>query len=164
MMEYLLFSLQYCHDFEIQQLICISWTWDRIHYVSALGMFWGNIVTCLEYSYCITDYTWLIGVFKLHNVLAFFILNCFYCLDRTRSRFFGHIPPTLEEYISLDEELIPLPPVASGLVYEFNSFDNHWENYLIIRWSMMALWCAVVWTCVVVWIDLIGVHIHLLIE
>ena len=44
-------------------------------------------------------------------LLSFFILNCHYCLDGTRLRNFGHAPPTLEEYLPLDEELCPPPAV-----------------------------------------------------
>ncbi len=57
-------------------------------------------------------------------LVSFFILNCFYCLDGTRCRFFGHIPPTLEEYIPLDEELMPPPPVNLGYIYDYDMHDS----------------------------------------
>ena len=57
-------------------------------------------------------------------LVSFFTLNCFYCLGGTRCRYFGHIPPTLEEYIPLDEMLLPPPPVDMGMLWDFNSNDN----------------------------------------
>ena len=53
-------------------------------------------------------------------LLSFFMLNCHYCLDGTRSRYFGHAAPTLEEYLPLDEILIPPPAVDLGEVYNFD--------------------------------------------
>jgi hypothetical protein len=53
-------------------------------------------------------------------LVSFFMLNCHYCLDGTRSRFFGHAAPTLEEYLPLDEHLIPPPAVDLGEVYNFD--------------------------------------------
>jgi hypothetical protein len=57
-------------------------------------------------------------------LLSFFILNCHYCLDGTRSRYFGHAPPTLEEYLPLDEELRPPPAVDLGDVWDFHATVN----------------------------------------
>jgi hypothetical protein len=57
-------------------------------------------------------------------LLSFFILNCHYCLDGTRSRYFGHAPPTLEEYLPLDEELRPPPAVDLGYVWDFHATVN----------------------------------------
>jgi hypothetical protein len=37
-------------------------------------------------------------------LLSFFLLNYHYCLDGTRSQYFGHAAPTLEEYILLHED------------------------------------------------------------
>jgi hypothetical protein len=48
------------------------------------------------------------------------MLNCHYCLDGTRSRFFGHTTPTLKEYLPLDEQLFPPPAVDLGEVYNFD--------------------------------------------
>jgi hypothetical protein len=45
------------------------------------------------------------------SMISFFILNCFYCIDGTQSHFFGHVPPTLEDYLPLDEVLEPPPAV-----------------------------------------------------
>ena len=42
------------------------------------------------------------------------MLNCYYCLDGTRSGYFGHATPTLEEYLPLDEQLTPPPAVQLG--------------------------------------------------
>lgn len=53
-------------------------------------------------------------------LVSFFTLNCFYCLGGTRCRYFGHIPPTLEEYIPLDEELLPPPAVVLGQIWDYN--------------------------------------------
>ncbi len=52
-------------------------------------------------------------------LVSFFMLNRHYCLDGTRSRYFGHAAPTLEEYLPLDEHLIPPPAVDLGEVYNF---------------------------------------------
>ncbi len=166
-MEYLLLWLQYCHNVEIQQLICTSWTWNWLHYVSVLSMFYGIIVTGLEYSDCTLHnrlYLFDRGV-HIHTtcLISFFIINSFYCLDGTRCRFFGHIPSTLEGYIPLDEELISLSPVAMGFVYEFNWFDNYWENYKIyflhiwlsdelIKWSCGALLFGHVFLFELIWL------------
>ena len=40
-------------------------------------------------------------------LLSSFVLNCYYCLVGTRSGYFGHATPTLEEYLPLDEQLTP---------------------------------------------------------
>jgi hypothetical protein len=53
-------------------------------------------------------------------LISFFMLNCHYCLDGTRSRYFGHASPTLEEYLPLDEHLNPPPAVDLGAIYNFN--------------------------------------------
>jgi hypothetical protein len=51
---------------------------------------------------------------------SFFMLNCHYCLDGTRLRYYGHPAPTLEEYLPLDEHLLPPPAVDLGEVYNFD--------------------------------------------
>ena len=48
------------------------------------------------------------------------MLNCHYCLDSTRSRYFVHVAPTLEEYLPLDEQLEPPPAVDLGDIYNLN--------------------------------------------
>ncbi len=98
-----------------------------------LNMRLASLRECIEHV--LGDHRNRFGIFRFHNrlhlfdrgvhvrkmcMVSFFILNCYYCLDGTRCRFFGHIPPTLEEYLPLDEELIPPPPVDLGLIYEFN--------------------------------------------
>jgi hypothetical protein len=47
-------------------------------------------------------------------LLSFFMLYCYYCLDGTRSGYFGHATPMLEEYLPLDEQLLPPPGVELG--------------------------------------------------
>ena len=61
------------------------------------------------------------GVMVRRECLAsFFMLNCQYCLDGTRSRYFGHAAPTIEEYLPLNERLHPPPAVDLGPIYNFN--------------------------------------------
>jgi hypothetical protein len=57
-------------------------------------------------------------------LLSFFLLNCHYCLDGTRSRYFGHAAPTLEEYIPLHEDLPPPPAIDLGEAYNFTHQDK----------------------------------------
>jgi DDE superfamily endonuclease len=52
-------------------------------------------------------------------LISFFMLNCYYCLDGTRSGYFGHATPTLEEYLPLDEILLPPPAVDLGDTWDF---------------------------------------------
>ena len=52
-------------------------------------------------------------------LVSFFMLNSYYCIGGSRCRYFGHIPPTLEEYIPLDEVLQPPPAVNLGEVWDF---------------------------------------------
>lgn len=54
-------------------------------------------------------------------LVSFFLQNCYYCLQGTRCRYFGHIPPTLEEYIPLNEVLQPPPAVDLGDVWEYGA-------------------------------------------
>ena len=51
--------------------------------------------------------------------VSFLVVNCYYCIDGTRCRFFGQIPPTLEEYLPLNEVLQPPPPVDLGDVWTY---------------------------------------------
>jgi hypothetical protein len=61
------------------------------------------------------------GVKVRRECLLFsFFLNCHYCLDGTRLRYFGHAVPTLEEYIPLDENSLPPPAVDLGEAYNFS--------------------------------------------
>jgi hypothetical protein len=48
---------------------------------------------------------------------SFFLQNCYYCIRGTRCRYFGQIAPTLEDYIPVDEVLVPPPAVDLGVVY-----------------------------------------------
>jgi hypothetical protein len=52
-------------------------------------------------------------------LVSFLILNCIYCIDGTQCRYFGHVPPTLEDYLPLDEVLIPPPAVDLGNVWDY---------------------------------------------
>ena len=58
-------------------------------------------------------------------LLSFFMLNCFYCLDGTRGGYFQCIPPTLEEYLPLDEVLEPPPAVDLGDTYDYWNNNDH---------------------------------------
>ena len=51
---------------------------------------------------------------------SFFLLNCYYCLHGTRSRYFGQIAPTLDEYLPLDEVIEPPPAVVLGAVWDLD--------------------------------------------
>ena len=53
-------------------------------------------------------------------LVSFFMLNCHYCLDSTRSGYFGHATPMLEECLPLDEHLDPPPAVDLGVIYNFD--------------------------------------------
>ena len=52
-------------------------------------------------------------------IISWFVLNCYYCLNGTRCFYFGQIPPTLEDYIPLDETLLPPPAVNLGRVWDY---------------------------------------------
>ena len=56
-------------------------------------------------------------------VVSFFIQNCYYCVQGTHSRFFGHVPPTLDDYIPLGEVLTPPPAVNLGNVWDYGNFS-----------------------------------------
>lgn len=58
------------------------------------------------------------------SLVSFFILNCYYCMNGHRSRYFGRIPPTLNEYIPLDEILVPPPAVNLGDVWDYGPPHN----------------------------------------
>jgi hypothetical protein len=51
--------------------------------------------------------------------VSFFILNCYYCINGMQCHYFGHIVPTLEDYIPLNEVLDPPPPVNLGNVWDY---------------------------------------------
>jgi hypothetical protein len=40
-------------------------------------------------------------------LLSFFMLNCYYCIDGMRGSYFKCTPPSLQEYLPLDEVLEP---------------------------------------------------------
>ena len=63
------------------------------------------------------------------TLVSFFILNCYYCICGTRSTTFGQLPPTLEEYLPLNEVLYPPPAVDLGETIDFWSVsENSNEN------------------------------------
>ena len=55
---------------------------------------------------------------------SFFVLNCYYCLSGTHGRFFGQIPPTLEDYIPVDEIIQPPPPVKLGTLWDYGGMRD----------------------------------------
>ena len=58
------------------------------------------------------------------SLVSFFVLNCYYCLHGTQSQYFGQISPTLEEFIPLDEEIVPPPAVRLGDVWDYGTTTN----------------------------------------
>jgi hypothetical protein len=87
---------------------------------------------CIEHCFC--DHRirfklfWVPHYFHLFDrgvkvrkqcLLSFLMLNCYYCLDGTRTGYFGHATPTLEEYLPLDEQLLPPPAVDLGDTWDF---------------------------------------------
>ena len=60
-----------------------------------------------------------VAVRRLATV-SFFLLSCYYCLHKTHSRYFGQVPPTLEDYIPLDKILEPPAPVVLGNIFEMD--------------------------------------------
>jgi hypothetical protein len=55
-------------------------------------------------------------------MVSFLILNCYTCLNHSRSGFFGLVPPTLEEYLPIDEDLMEAPVVTDedlGVVFDY---------------------------------------------
>ena len=54
-------------------------------------------------------------------LVSFFLQNCYYCLQGTRCRYFGREPPTIDEYLPLDEVLQPPPAVDLGDVWEYGA-------------------------------------------
>jgi hypothetical protein len=47
------------------------------------------------------------------------MLNCYYCLNGTKSAYFGHATPSLEEYLPIDEQLLPPPAIQLGDTWDF---------------------------------------------
>ena len=50
---------------------------------------------------------------------SFFVLNCYSCINGSRSQFFGELPPTLEEYLPLDEVFESPPAINLGTVWDY---------------------------------------------
>ena len=60
------------------------------------------------------------------SLASFLVLNCYYCMNGTRSRYFGYYPPTLNIYLPLNEILAPPPAVNLGDVWDFGApADNN---------------------------------------
>lgn len=53
------------------------------------------------------------------SLVSFFVLNCYYCINGTRCRYFGHVPPTLDDYLPLDEVLEPPEAIDLGTVWDY---------------------------------------------
>jgi len=58
------------------------------------------------------------------SLVSFFVLDCYFCLHGTQSQYFGQIPPTLEDYIPLDELLQPPPAVRLGEVWDYGTIND----------------------------------------
>ena len=56
-----------------------------------------------------------------------FVLNCYYCLNGTCSRFFGQIPPTLEDYLPEGGVLNP-PAVKLGDAWDYGTIHEFEEE------------------------------------
>ena len=56
---------------------------------------------------------------QMQCLLSFLMLVCYYCLDGTRSGYFGHVTSQLEEYLPLDEQLLPPPAVDLVDTWDF---------------------------------------------
>ena len=52
----------------------------------------------------------------------FFFLNCYVCLNESPNNF-DIRPPSLEEYIPLDEVLIPAPDITDDLLGEVYNYN-----------------------------------------
>ena len=52
--------------------------------------------------------------------MSFFLLNCFTCFNEVG--YFDVRPPTLEEYLPLDEVLLPPPDIETN-------YDSAYYNY-----------------------------------
>jgi hypothetical protein len=52
-------------------------------------------------------------------LLSFFMFNCCYCLDGTRSGYIEHATPALQEFLSLDKDFRPLPAVQLSDTWDF---------------------------------------------
>jgi hypothetical protein len=58
------------------------------------------------------------------TLMSFFILNCYNCLNHSSSAMFGLDPPSLAEYIPLDENIPPAPVISDqqlGTVFDFGN-------------------------------------------
>jgi hypothetical protein len=87
-------------------------------FVDGVGDFMGNYTHYFHLFDC--------GVkVRKQCLLSFFVLNCYYCLDGTRSGYFGHATPTLEEYLPLDELLLTPPAVDLGDTWDFRVHGPH---------------------------------------
>ena len=57
-------------------------------------------------------------------ILTFFLYNCFVCLNgSTVNSLYNSIPPDLEEYLPLDEEIPPYVPFERTSNYKYDFYD-----------------------------------------
>ncbi len=70
--------------------------------------------------------------------LSFLMLNCYYCLDGTRSGYFGHVTPMLEDYLPLDEQLLPPPGIDLGGTWDFWIQGPHNTWLQILTFLMLS--------------------------
>ena len=54
-------------------------------------------------------------------LVTFLIHNCYNCINGSRCEYFGFIPPSLEEYLPLDEIMDPPPAVDLGHVWHYGN-------------------------------------------
>lgn len=64
------------------------------------------------------------------SLVSFFILNCFYCIGGTRCHYFGHVPPTLKDYLPINELLHPPPAVNLGNVWDYGLWQIHTSSFV----------------------------------
>ena len=68
-------------------------------------------------------YLWLYrkgGSVQRLATMSFFLLNCYYCLHGTCSRYVGQVSPALEDYNPLDKTLEPPPAVVLRNIFEMD--------------------------------------------
>ncbi len=119
-MGFLVSWLQYCHVSETHHHSSI--------FKLAFGFITGMCWTCLGWSlnalWYIFSSTSIIFIQQWSQNLKVdfsFLL----CISGTRCRYDGRVPPTLHDYIPLDEELIPPSAVDLGELWNYN---DQWQK------------------------------------
>ena len=123
----------YCDRIFANLATVLPWYTNLMHEQGLLNLKLASQRQCIEHMF---DDHW--NRFKLFSILhylrlfnqgvkvqreclaSFFMLNRNYCLGGTRSGYFGHTVPTLEEYLPIDEQLFPLPAINLGQIYNFD--------------------------------------------